>query len=143
MRATLAVIATMTNKLRNILVGISLLSYLLIMLNGSMIVLPFGLYILFSLADFGTLNQLTALLALTAFVIVLRTSTGKLTKKWVLFHGLAFILLCTPLINRLTDVPIELFNYGAFIIPLVIFVILYLATLLTTTFIVCRLDDIG
>jgi hypothetical protein len=102
-----------------------------------MISLPFGLFVLFSLADLGTLNQLTAIPAMTAVVIVLRTSTKQLNWNWVFLHGLVFVLLCAPLVNRLTDAPIELFNYDTFKIPLIIFIILYLSTLTAAIYFVC------
>jgi hypothetical protein len=101
-----------------------------------MISLPFGLFVLISLADSGTFNQLTALLALMGFLLLILTWMKPLTKVILFIHGLSFVLLAAPIANRLTDVPIHLFYYGSFIIPLCTFVIFYTLAIVTSVFLI-------
>ena len=122
------------------LLGLSFLSYSFMMLKGEMIVLPFGFFFLFSLVEFGSLNQLTALLALLGFILLLRTLRKPVTRTILLLHGLSFLLLVAPIVNRLMDVPVHLFNYAAFLGPLVSFVVLYLTALAIAFFILVKVD---
>jgi hypothetical protein len=109
-------------------------SYSLIILKGEMIAMPFGMFVILSLADHGTLNQLTAIMALLAIVLIIRAKATKAPKTVLLLQGLAFILLLLPIVNRLLDVPLELFAYRAFIGPLAAFLVLYAATLMLSAY---------
>jgi hypothetical protein len=100
---------------------IAIVSYLLIILKGGMIGLPFFLWLVYTIFDFGNIDQLFALFA---FMGVCMHLTKWKNKK--LFTLLSFVLMLSPLISRMVQVPLEMFNYQAFQIPFAIFVLAYL-----------------
>ncbi len=107
-------------KSYNAFKNISIIAYVFIFLKGDMIALPFICYLLFSLFDIGTIAQLYSFFALAGLIIIL-TQT-QINKQTFICKILALGLLVLPLIGRLTSVPIELFNYSAFILPSIIFI---------------------
>ncbi|WP_299521822.1 hypothetical protein [Winogradskyella sp.] len=107
----------MDNKLKII----SLTSYSLIILMGQMIGLPFILWLIFTSFDFGNSDQIFAISGLIGIIINF-TKYGKPT----LGKILSFVLMILPIVRRMTEIPIEKFNYLTFQIPLLIFVIAYL-----------------
>ena len=108
---------------------IAVLSYLLIMLMGQMIALPFFFWLLFALFDFGNIDQLFALLAVVGLITTCINHKKTRTSKVLTLDLLCFFLLASPLVSRMTAVPIELFNYLAFIIPTALFALFYTASL--------------
>ena len=103
--------------------------YLFIMLGGQMIAVPFFFWLLFTLFDFGNFDQLFAFLAVTGLLIIYINRNKKRTPKILTLDILCFVLLSSPLFRRMTAVPIELFNYLAFIIPTTLFALFYTASL--------------
>jgi len=91
--------------------------------KGQMIGIPFIFYLLFSFFDMGTLEQFFSILAFIGLIIILKRI--KFQYQPILIAFIAFVLLISPILNRLIAVPIYLFNYGAFIFPFVFFIILY------------------
>jgi hypothetical protein len=108
---------------------IAVISYLFIMLMGQMIALPFFFWLLFTLFDFGYVDQLFAFLAVAGLVITCINQNKTRTSKILTLDLLCFFLLASPLVRRMTAVPIELFNYLAFIIPTTLFALFYTASL--------------
>ena len=108
---------------------ISITSYLLIILMGQMIGLPFFFWLLFTLFDFGNFDQLFAFLAIVGLTIIFVNYNKVRTAKVLAIDLLCFSLLASPLVRRMTAVPIELFNYLSFIIPTTLFVLFYAASL--------------
>ena len=107
----------MDNKLKII----SLISYSLIILMGQMIGLPLILWLIFTSFNFGNSDQIFALLGLVGLILnFIKYGKSRLGKT------LIFILMILPIVRRLTEIPIEKFNYLTFQIPLLIFVIAYL-----------------
>ena len=94
-----------------------------------MIGIPFFFWILFKLLEFWSIDQLFAFFAVIGLIISFPTMNSLRTKKILLLDILSFMLLASPIIWRLTAVPIELFNYLAFIIPTVIFAVFYLVSI--------------
>lgn len=107
--------------MKNLIRIISLASYFLIILSGQMIGLPFICWLLFTSFDFGNIDQLFAILGIAGVVINLSKWKNNITLTIV-----SFILMLTPIISRLMQVPVEMFDYLAFQIPLTIFIITYL-----------------
>lgn len=118
----------MKNKIRSI----SIISYLVIILTGEMIGLPFILWLVFTIFDFGNIDQIFAILGITG--VVLNFSKWK---NRILITIISFILMLLPLLSRLLRVGIEKFDYLAFQIPLTIFIISYLI------FIIINIKDIA
>ena len=61
-------------------------------------------------------------------IIFMKLSSTR-TLKMVLIDIVCFLLLAAPIVRRMAVVPIEKFNYLTFIIPMVIFVLLYLLSI--------------
>jgi len=94
-----------------------------------MIGLPFLLWLVLTIFDFGNIDQLFALLAVLGLILISRNWNKTRTQKILLIDFVCFILLTIPLISRLNAVPLSMFNYGAFIIPIAVFVLCYLISL--------------
>ncbi len=104
---------------------ISLTSYSLIFLMGQMIGLPFIFWLIFTSFEFGNSDQIFAIFGLIGVILnFTKHSKSRLGKI------LSFVLMLTPIARRITEIPIEKFNYLAFQIPLLIFVITYLIYIL-------------
>ena len=108
---------------------ISIISYLLIILMGHMIGIPFFWFLLLALFDFGSIDQLFAVFAAIGLTISFITMNSSRTNKVLSLDILSFALLASAIIRRLTAVPIELFNYLAFIIPTMIFAVFYMLSI--------------
>jgi hypothetical protein len=83
--------------------------------------IPFILWLIFTVFDFGNIDQLFAIFGLVGV-------TFNLTK-WktnIIVTIVSFILMLSPIISRLVQVPIEMFDYLSFQIPLTIFIVTYL-----------------
>ena len=108
---------------------ISIISYLLIILMGSMIGVPFFLWLLLTAFDFGNIDQLFAFFGVIGLTIIFATLKSPRTLKVFLLDIICFMLLASPIVRRLTAIPIEKFNYLAFIIPTTIFILFYILSL--------------
>jgi hypothetical protein len=91
--------------------------------------LPFFFWLLAALFDFGNMDQLFAFLAVAGIVFLYINYKKPMTSKVLKADLLCFFLMVSPLVWRMSVVPIELFNYMAFIIPTALFVLLYLLSL--------------
>lgn len=107
---------------------VAIIFYLLIILNGQMIGIPFFLWLLFTLFDFGNIDQLFAFLAIAGLTIICVNHNKLRTSKVLMVDIVCFILLTSPIIRRMSVVPIEFFNYMAFIIPTTLFALFYTAS---------------
>jgi hypothetical protein len=108
----------------NIIRAISITAYLFIILAGQMISLPFFVWLLFAAFDFGNTDQIFAILG--SFGVILNFTKWK---NGIPIMIMSFMLMLSPLVSRLVQVPIEKFNYLAFQIPVVIFIISYLVVI--------------
>lgn len=116
-------------KLSSILKEVAILFYFIIFLQGSMVSLPMFVYLLFTVADFGTTEQIFAAIALLGLIIHFLHLSFKSKIKKVIVDVFVFACLLSPLIQRMLSVSIERFNYSLFLIPAISFAVLYLATL--------------
>ncbi len=96
---------------------------------GDMIGLPFFFWLLFTLFDFGNIDQFFALLSVVGLTISFINRNKKRTFNILLLDIVCFLLLASPIVRRMTAVPIEKFNYLAFIIPTTIFALFYLISI--------------
>jgi len=108
---------------------IAIVFYLLIILVGQLIGLPFFFWLLYTMLDFGNPDQLFAFLGVVGLTISFIKLNSTRTFKVLLLDIICFILLASPLVRRMTAVPIELFNYLAFIIPTTIFSLFYIISI--------------
>jgi len=117
-------------KQQRIFASLAVASYLSIILMGQMIGIPFLFWLLFNLFNFGEVDQLLAVLSVVGLGLLAKYSAAERTLKIVILDVLCFLLLATSIGGRLLTVPIEKFNYAAFIIPLSLFIVFYLVSLL-------------
>jgi hypothetical protein len=106
--------------MKNISRSISIISYLIIILAGEMIGIPFILWLIFTIFDFGNIDQIFAILGIIGI--------GLNFSKWknkILITIISFIFMLSPLFSRFLQVGIEKFDYLAFQIPLTIFILTY------------------
>lgn len=116
---------------RKIFKFFSILSYCCIMLKGQFMVFPFIWFILFTIyGSEGSQVEFASIAGLTGLLLLLYLLQFKKTKYILLIELGVFILLCAPLIQRLVSVPIELFNYPLFVIPVISFVTFYFLLLI-------------
>ncbi len=108
---------------------IAIVSYLFIILMGDTIGLPFFMWLLFTLLAFGSADQLFAFFGVAGLILNFVILNSKKTLQIIMQDVLGFMLLASPLIRRLTEVPIDKFNYPAFIIPTAMFVLFYIGSL--------------
>ena len=102
--------------------------YLFLILNGQMIGLPFFIWLLYTLFDFGNSDQLFAFVAVAGLVLICINHNKTRTVNLLIGDIFYFFLLSSPLARRMTAVPIELFYDGAFLIPAALFPLFYLAS---------------
>lgn len=100
---------------------ISVFSYLFIILAGEMIGIPFICWLLFTIFDFGNIDQVFAVLGIAGIVLNFLPWRNQ-----VLMTLLSFIMMLSPIISRMVQVPLEEFNYTTFKIPVFLFVVCYL-----------------
>jgi len=96
---------------------------------GDTIGLPFFMWLLFTLLAFGSADQLFAFFGVAGLILNFVILNSKKTLQIIMQDVLGFMLLASPLIRRLTEVPIDKFNYPAFIIPTAMFVLFYIGSL--------------
>ncbi len=113
------------NKAYSLLRAISLISYCFIILNGWMIGLPFIVVLFFSLFEFGSLAQLTAIMSFTGFILLIYPFQFKSLKALIILQSSIYFLLLSPIVVRLISVPLHLFKYSSFLIPVLLFVLLF------------------
>ena len=116
----------MTKKIIRIL---AIIAYLLIFLQGSIIGLPLLLWLPFVSVEYGNPDQIFAILALIGLFLNFKTWNSENSSKTYFLDSLIFILVCSPLLKRLSVVPIEMFNYLAFIIPTTTFMVLFIISI--------------
>ncbi len=105
----------------------AIVAYLFIILMGSMIGMPLFLWLLFTSFDFGNSDQIFAIAAVLGLILSVFTILNSVQNlKILLLDILCFLLLASPIIRRMTEVPLKQFNYWAFILPTTLFVSMYL-----------------
>lgn len=106
----------------------SLIAYSLIILAGEMIGAPFFLWLLFTVFDFGNIDQIFAILGVIGVILNFT--------KWrneVAITIISFLLMLSPLVSRLLQVPLQKFNYWMFQVPVGIFIITYIIFIAANT----------
>lgn len=110
---------------------LAIFCYLVIILRGSMIGIPFFLWLLVSLSEFGELSQLFAICAALGLVGYFPKFSGYDFRRIGLLRIISILLLLSPLLWRMTVVPITSFDYTGFILPFTVFIVL---SIITTVF---------
>jgi hypothetical protein len=96
---------------------------------GSMIGISFFCWLLFTVFDFGNSDQLFAIAGAIGLILCFATLDSTRTLRILLSDICSFFLLVSPIIWRMNAVPVELFNYAAFIIPASLFCLFYFCSL--------------
>lgn len=95
--------------MKNAIRATSIISYLSIILAGQMIGLPFILWLIFTTFDFGNTDQFFAIFGIIGVLLNLTKWRNKIQVTII-----SFLLMLSPIISRLIQIPIEKFNYLAF-----------------------------
>jgi hypothetical protein len=107
---------------------IAIISYCTICLMGMIIGIPFICY-LFAASLLEWVNSpkqaFAALLGILGLIILISTHFQKSRSTRLQTEFIIFILLLSPIIERLLSVPLKLFYYPSFIIPFFCFLVLY------------------
>ncbi|ROI00074.1 hypothetical protein [Chryseobacterium daecheongense] len=106
--------------MKNIIRITSIISYFSIILAGQMIGLPFILWLILTVFDFGNIDQLFAILGVIGIALSFTKWKNKISVTII-----SLILMLSPIISRLMQAPIKMFDYLAFKIPLAVFLITY------------------
>ncbi|WP_312393770.1 hypothetical protein [Chryseobacterium sp.] len=104
---------------------ISVLSYCCILIMGMMIAVPMILFLIGTAIDFGSTDQIFAILGIVGIVLTFIS-----WKEGVLKSIIAFLFMISPIISRLFQAPVESFHYWVFTAPLAIFIITYLIVII-------------
>ena len=104
---------------------IAILSYFLIFLQGSMILVPFGLLLLFGVFNGEPFMRYLILLADLSLIALLIFSFKPNTKVKLAVEIVSYFILLLPLARTFLSFPFEQFNYFLFIFPTLLFVILF------------------
>lgn len=105
----------------NILRTVSIIAYLLIILMGDIMGVPFIFWLLFTIFDFGNIDQIFAILGVLGIVLnVIQWRNN------VVIPILSFLMMLSPFVSRMVQVPVEKFDYLLFQIPFFVFIICYL-----------------
>ena len=116
-------------KLSSILKELAVFCYFVIFLKGSVVSLPMFVYLLFTVADFGTIQQLFSAIAFVGLIIhFLHLWFRSRTKKFIA-DSFVFACLLAPILEKLFTIPLERFNYTLFLVPGLAFVLFYTAGL--------------
>ena len=107
----------------------SLAAYLVIGIPGQMIMLPMLFLLIFKLVDFWSIGQLFALLAIAGLIGNLFTIAWPRSKNVFLMDLLSFLCLLAPIIHLVIINGIWMFNYLFFEIPLLIFFVFHVGSL--------------
>jgi hypothetical protein len=100
------------------------------MLRGEMIAMPLLMWLPLTVFDFGEIGQLFGILGVLGLLLIYFNINKIRTLKILIIDFICFLLMASPIIGRLSAVPLSLFNYNAFIFPVSIFVLSYLISLI-------------
>jgi len=113
---------------------LSIISYLMIFIPGSMILVPWILVLVFGPFDPGIYNKPLVVLADISLLGLIYFTWFRKSKLKVLLDILFFILLLAPFAAMLAQWPIATFKYPLFILPLCLFIVLYIASIVKSYF---------
>lgn len=116
-------------KLTSVLKAFAIAAYFLIILKGTMISLPLLVYLLFTLVDWGTTQQIFSILAFLGLLLYFSHPVFLSPKKKFMVDSVVFACLASPIAYRLLSPHPGLENYPLFVIPVVAFGVLFLAAL--------------
>ena len=117
-------------KLSSILREVAVLIYFFIFFKGTYVSFPMILYLLFTVGDFGTAQQVFSGIAFIGLIIHFWHPSFKSKTKKLVVNGLVFIFLLTPMVQKLFTLPLKLFSYRWFLMPALAFTFLYLGSLM-------------
>jgi hypothetical protein len=104
---------------------ISIIAYFFIFLQGSMILLPFGLLLLTGLFTAEPLMRVLIVFADIALLVLLIKSFYERTKWTTLIEVIVFFVLLLPLLKIFTSFSFEWFNYFLFLFPVGCFIFFF------------------
>jgi hypothetical protein len=116
-------------RLSSVFKAFAILAYFVIFLKGTMISLPLFVYLLFTLVDFGTTQQIFSAIAFLGLLIYFAHPVFISMRKKFLIDSFVFLCLSAPIAYRLLSSHPGLYNYPLFVIPVVSFGLLFITAL--------------
>lgn len=118
-------------KFKNLIKLLSIISYCTIMLKGGIIVIPFIFYLISACASIfhlEVINQAsTSIIGIIGLLLIIKSfQENKNTLKSIFINIIGFLMLLVPIAERLSSVSLKLFNYSAFKIPLILFLLFFI-----------------
>ena len=104
---------------------ISIFSYVLIFLKGSMILVPFGLMLFSGLFSGAPQMKMMIVFADLTLIALFITSFSDRTRWQTVFEVFAFFILLLPFIHLVLSFPFHWFDHFFFLFPLSLFIILF------------------
>ncbi|WP_245168976.1 hypothetical protein [Chryseobacterium sp. RR2-3-20] len=86
-----------------------------------MIGIPLIFWLIISAFYIGNIDQIFAILALIGIILNFTKWKNRIS-----ITILSFVFMLSPIISRMVQVPIKMFDYLSFEIPIIIFIITYL-----------------
>jgi hypothetical protein len=117
-------------KLHDAFLSLAIISYFCIVVNGDMAGIPFILFLFYSLFDLGTIAEIGGVIGIAGLVILFIFRNNKNPIRIFMVEMFAFVFLLVPILVRIKSLPLELFEYTGFLLPLFLFLAFYGLTLL-------------
>ena len=103
----------------------SIIAYFLIFLQGSIILLPFGLLLLTGIFTAEPLLKILVGLADIALLTLMVNSFNKRTRWTTVIEIISFVVLLLPLLKILVSFSFQGFNYFLFLFPVGCFIVFF------------------
>lgn len=103
----------------------ALLAYFFIFLQGSMILIPFGLFLFTGLFEAEPLMRVLILLADISLIALMIASFNEKSRLTLVIEIIAYILLLLPIVKIFFSFPFDRFNYFLFIFPTLCYLVLF------------------
>lgn len=117
-------------KLPSVFKAFAILAYFIIFLKGTMISLPMFIYLLFTLVDIGSTQQIFSAIAFLGLIIYFSHPVFLSPRKKFFIDSFVFLCLSSPVAYRMLLVHPGLYNYPLFVIPVVCFALLFSTALI-------------
>ena len=103
----------------------AIIAYFFIFLQGSMILMPFGLLLVTGLFEAEPVMRGLIALADISIIALLIISYKEKSRLTLIIEIIAYFLLLLPLLKTFFSFPFEYFNYFLFLFPTICFVLLF------------------
>jgi hypothetical protein len=115
----------MINKPEILLRGFAIIAYFFIFLQGSMILIPFGLLLVTGLFEAEPIMRSLIALADISLIVLIVISFKEKSKITLVTEIIVYFLLLLPILKIFFSFPFDRFNYFLFLFPAACFLLLF------------------